>query len=229
MVGAAVVIDEERHVPGHLPLRGIASHEVQRIGVFGQAAAVEAHPRGAALAEMLRQGVDRINPGVGASGPQEGVGACGAVADRHAAQGARVPGPFGFEVEPHDVFARAGVADHLRAFEDAAFFDRAARAFGSHGQGDAFVAPVVEVLRGVAVYADLREVARLACGLVLAEPVVAAFVVEDAASVGVDDGAAGVGPDRSGPELRAGAARGRKNQPQGCEQGGSAHGCRYCL
>ena len=229
MVGAAVVIDEERHVPGHLSLRGIASHEVQRVGVFGQAAAVEAHPRGAALAEMLRQGVDRIDPGIGTPGPQEGVRACGAVADRHAAQGARVPGPFGFEVEPHDVFARAGVADHLRAFEDAALFDRAARAFGSHGQGDAFVAPVVEVLRGVAVYADLREVARLACGLVLAEPVVAAFVVEDAASVGVDDGAAGVGPDRSGPELRAGAARGCKNQPQGCEQGGSAHGCRYCL
>ena len=78
-------------------------------------------------------------------------------------------------------------------------------------------------------YADLREIARFAFGLVFAEPVVAAFVAEDAASVGVDDGAVGVGPDRSGTELRAGAGRGRKGQPQGCEQGGSAHGSRYCL
>ena len=91
----------------------------------------------------------------------------------------------------------------------------------------ALVSPVVEVRRRVAVNPHLGRVPRLPFDLVLAEPVVATFEIEDAATVGVDVHSTVVGPDLARLEGVAIAGedrrQGQKSEAEGEERGCGSH------
>ena len=144
---------------------------------------------------------------VGTHAAEVAVGAGGAVGHGHA--GARLLVVGAVDVQPHHVLLRLRVVDDLRPLDDAGRVERVLRVVLDGREDDALVLPAEEVSRRVAGDSDRVDPpeqpllgGRVRRVLVLAEPVVRALVVQDAAAVGLDGPAGGVEPDLAGAELR---------------------------
>ena len=200
VVRLAVIIHIKCHVACHLARAEVALH----VEAFVHGLLPRGRP--VLVVEHASQRVSNGNGGgvklprphtrVGSRRVEELVRAFGAVGHGHAVAGGVVALPLQFEVEPHAEFLRHGIVDDLRTLQDAAALNVAvgrgtaapactlARSLVGDAEGDAAVAPVDEVFRGVAHHAD-EGVAR-AVVLMLAEPVPRVAILQDAAAVGVD-------------------------------------------
>ena len=121
--------------------------------------------------------VERPLAGIDTSRIEKLVRAGYVVADSHSAHGGGIAAILELEVKPHDELAGLFIVYNLRALQNTSLLDGASRPFGIYGKGYALVAPVVEVLRRIAMHSNICAVAALAFGLVLAEPVITAVVV----------------------------------------------------
>ncbi len=180
MVCLAVVVDEKRHIARHLSACEVADKESVVLQILGPS--LELHVDGG-LGLVAR--IDRPDARIHASRAQKLVRPRDVVAHRHAALRRAVTLVLKLQMEPHHELARLLVINDLGTLQNTPLLDGAARPFGRHSQSDALVAPIVKVLRRIAVYAHIGAVAASAFGLMLAEPPVTPFVKDDAAAVGV--------------------------------------------
>ena len=230
MVGFAVIIDEDRHVAGHLAALEIAVEKGGLVHAFGEPASAEALRFGRTL-ERAFFGREVFGPfaGIDTAGTQEGVGALGTIRHGNATVGGGISFAFEFKVEPHHELPGLCVKDDFGAFKDAAFGDIGLRIIGDP-QGDAFILPVDEIvlIGRVTVDADLGVVAGIAGHFVFAEPPNFAAITEEATAVGVDVVAIVVLPEFSGTDegLRRGGGRQQGRSKREQEQGGEevSHG-----
>ena len=201
MVGLAVVVDIECHVARHLAGAEVTLHEETliyglspgRCPVFVVGGDERVGNGTFFLAELHRP-----SSRVGTLRVEELVGAFGTVGHSHTIAGSIIALALQFEVEPHAELLRHGVIDHLRTLQDAAALNVGTRCCTSphtlaialagsrlrHAQRHTAVAPVDQVLRGIAHHTH-QSIAG-AVVLVLAEPVVRITIFQHTAAVGVD-------------------------------------------
>src|SRR6266436_1561008 len=100
-------------------------------------------------------------------------------------------------MKPHDKLFCAAVEDDLGSFQDAPADDGAFWIVHDRKR-NAFVTPLVKVLRRIDVDTHVRGIARLACDLVFTEPQISSFVKQHASAMGVDMGYVIIGPQLAG-------------------------------
>ena len=86
-------------------------------------------------------------------------------------------------MEPHTELLRHRIIDDLRTFQDATALYIVPTPIGNT-EGHAAVAPIDEILRGIAHHTD--EGVAGAVVLVLTEPVVGILIFQDATTMGID-------------------------------------------
>ena len=201
VVGLAVVIHKNGHVPAHLSFFKILLEHILGTYAFGQCAGSQAGYsfeclHGLVLFIHVQGPFARID----SPGLQELEWPCGFCCRCHPRVSGSISFPLEFQVEPHHVLSGLFVVNHFGAFQDAALGDGVGMVPLHHLQGDSFVLPVIEVFGGIAVNPYLGIVSCVPLHLVFPVPVIGSLVVQDAAAVGVDVRAVVVRPDFSGSE-----------------------------
>src|SRR6476660_1670021 len=82
-------------------------------------------------------------------------------------------------MKPHHEFIRLPVKDHFRSLDHTAPANLASRV-GRNFEGDSFIFPASQVLRGVYVDSHLRRIAQVPCDLVFSKPVIGATALRGA-------------------------------------------------
>ena len=174
MIGLAVIVNEECHVTRHLP------NIVVTLEVF-----VKSHGRT----------LHRPRAGISTLRVEELIRAFRTVGHGHTIACSIVPPTLQLEVKPHTELFRYGIVDDLRTLHDAATLN-VVTPLVADAEGNAAVAPVHQIFRGIAHHAHQCIAGTLA--LMLAEPVVSITVFHYATAVGVD-----VTPRVVAPQLTA--------------------------
>jgi hypothetical protein len=97
-------------------------------------------------------------------------------------------------VEPHYKFFGLGIVNNPGPFKDTTFGDFGS-CIGRHGQGNAFIFPVIQVGRRIAAHTNLGCVAQPSLGFKFAKPVVFSVMEQNAPSVRIDMYSLIIGPD----------------------------------
>jgi len=114
-------------------------------------------------------------------------------------------------MEPHDKLFGFCIVNHFRTLNDGSLGDVVFRILRDL-QCDAFVPPVIQVIRCVDMYAHLCGVSGIPLDLVFPEPVIGAFMKKDSAAVGIDMHPLVVGPYLAGLKGRKVGSNARTGQ-----------------
>lgn len=209
VIGRAILIEEKGEISRHLAILKVTTID-RVLGIVGPRSAWQIESLKVSQFRYAKKGsldmrcVVGPHSRVGSETADEAKWSIGTISYRNAAERATITAIFWFEMKPHHKFAGLRVKENLRPFEDTAGGDFTLRV-GRDGESDATIFPIIEIIGGISMHADMGPIAVFAFDLMLAVPIVGIFVKEEASPVRIDGSASGVLP--SLPRMEGGEGR----------------------